>query len=239
MQPASFPGRGRILAKCMQVEVHPFVDSAGVPAVRGFLHRPLESYGEGLVLTHGAGSNCDAPLLVALSGAFAGAGYSVLRCDLPYRQSRPKGPPRGSGADDRAGLSRAVNALRNLVPGRLFLGGQSYGGRQATMLASDEANLADGLLILSYPIHPPGKPAQLRTSHLPKIQVPALFVQGSKDPFGSPPEIQSALKLIPAQTSLLIVEGAGHDLSFGRRAHASMPDVPQRIVQAFRELFTR
>jgi len=132
-----------------------------------------------------------------------------------------------------------VSALRKLVPGRLFLGGQSYGGRQATMLASEEENLADGLLILSYPLHPPGKPARLRTSHLPKVQVPALFVQGSKDPFGSPSEIQSALKLIPAQTSLLLVEGAGHDLSFGRKALAARLDIPKRIVDAFRELFTR
>ena len=66
------------------------------------------------------------------------------------------------------------------------------------MLAAAEPGMSDGLLLLSYPLHPPGKPAQLRTAHLPKIQTPSLFVSGSNDPFGSPSEIQSALKLIPA-----------------------------------------
>ena len=106
------------------------------------------------------------------------------------------------------------------------------------MLASEEANLADGLLILSYPLHPPGKPARLRTSHLPKINTPTLLVQGSKDPFGSPSEIRTALELIPARTSLLIVEAAGHDLAFGRRARAGRLDIPERIVHAFQEFFT-
>ena len=101
------------------------------------------------------------------------------------------------------------------------------------MLAAAEPSLADGLLLLSYPLHPPGKPAQLRTAHLPNIQVPSLFVSGSKDPFGSPQEIQTALKLIPAPVNFLLIEGAGHDLGFGRRVRAAMQDVPERIVRAF------
>jgi uncharacterized protein len=219
----------------MPGSVEPFADSEGAPAVRGFLHRPAAVPSDGLVLTHGAGSDCNAPLLRALGEAFSESGWSVLRCDLPYRQSRPHGPPRGSGADDRAGLRRAVQALRKLVPGRVFLGGQSYGGRQGTMLAAEEAGLADSLLVLSYPLHPPGKPAQLRTGHLPKLHTPALFVSGSEDPFGSPAELQDALRLIPGRTSFLLVEGAGHDLGFGRRARAGMQDLPSRIVHAFRE----
>lgn len=215
----------------MSAEV--FFNSAATPAVRGFLHRPEIPSVDGLVLTHGAGGDCNAPLLVALAGEFADAGWTVLRCDLPFRQSRPHGPPRGSGSDDREGLRRAVSVLRRLVPGRVFLGGQSYGGRQATMLAAAEPGLTNGLLLLSYPLHPPGKPAQLRTSHLPKIKAPSLFVSGSKDPFGSPQEIESALKLIPAPVRFLLIEGAGHDLGFGKRVRAAMQDVPDRIVRAF------
>ena len=113
------------------------------------------------------------------------------------------------------------------------MGGQSYGGRQATMVAAEDARLTDGLLVLSYPLHPPGKPTQLRTSHLPKIQASSLFVSGSKDPFGSPTEIQSALLLVPAPVSFLLIEGAGHDLGFGRRVGKGMQDVPSRIVRAF------
>jgi uncharacterized protein len=215
-----------------------FTDSEQIPTVRGFLHRPAESSGDGLVLTHGAGGNCTAPLLVALAEQLADAGWTVLRCDLPFRQLRPSGPPRGNGSEDRDGLRRAVSVVRKLVAGRVLVGGQSYGGRQATMLAAAEPGLADGLLLLSYPLHPPGKPAQLRTTHLPKIQMPSLFVSGSKDPFGSPSEIESALRLIPAPVAFLLIEGSGHDLGFGRRVRPGMADVPQRIVRAFLEHLT-
>src|SRR5262249_18509551 len=128
------------------------------PGVRGFLHTPEKAKGAGLVLTHGAGSNCDTPLLIAVAEAFAAAGVAVLRCDLPFRQKRPTGPPRGNSAEDRAGLRAAVAALRDRVKGPIFLGGHSYGGRQASMLAAEDAEIATGLLLLSYPLHPPKKP---------------------------------------------------------------------------------
>ena len=217
----------------MPATVEHIIDSDEAPAVRGFLHRAAEPSGDGLVLTHGAGGSCDAPLLVALAGALADSGFSVLRCDLPFRQARPHGPPRGSGGEDRDGLRRALDALRKFAPGRVFMGGQSYGGRQATMLAAEDTSLTDGLLVLSYPLHPPGKPTQLRAQHLPNIRVPSLFVSGSKDPFGSPAEIQSALRLIPASVTFLLIDGAGHDLGFGRRVGKGMQDVPLRIVRAF------
>ena len=123
----------------------------------------------------------------------------MLRCDLPFRQRRATGPPSPStAAADREGLRRAVEAMRELVPGQVFLGGQSYGGRQATMLAADEPEVAAALLLFSYPLHPPGKPDRLRTEHFPRLRVPAVFVQGSADPFGSLAELRSAVALIPA-----------------------------------------
>jgi predicted alpha/beta-hydrolase family hydrolase len=184
---------------------------------RGFLHRPDESGGPGLVLTHGAGGNCRMPLLVAAAEAFAAAGVTVLRCDLPFRQRRPTGPPSPSGAAaDRAGLREAVVALRRSVAGPIFLGGQSYGGRQATMLAADEPELAAALLLFSYPLHPPGKPDRLRTEHFPRLALPALFVSGTSDPFGSPDELRTAVALIPSPTRIVTVDGAGHDLKRGR-----------------------
>jgi len=187
----------------------------GQPAVRGFLHRPAGDAIASLVLTHGAGSNSRAPLLVAMAEGFAGGGIAVLRCDLPFRQARPHGPPFGNGAQDRAGLRRAVDLMREIVPARTFLGGHSYGGRQASMLAAEDPALAAGLLLLSYPLHPPKKPEQLRTAHFPKLQTPALFVHGCRDPFGSLEEMQSARRLILAPTELLHIEGAGHDLARG------------------------
>ncbi len=190
-------------------------ETPGQPAVRGFLHRPENDVRGALILTHGAGSNCSAPLLVGVAETFSGAGYLVLRCDLPFRQMRPHGPPTGNGAQDRAGLRRAAHLLRELAPGRIFLGGHSYGGRQASMLAAEDPSSADALLLLSYPLHPPEKPHQLRTAHLPELKVPALFVHGSRDPFGSLDEIRAALTLIPGPVELLAIEGAGHDLSRG------------------------
>jgi predicted alpha/beta-hydrolase family hydrolase len=194
-------------------EIVPF--AAG--GIRGFLHAPANATGAGLVLTHGAGGNCEALLLVAAATAFSAAGLSVLRCDLPFRQRRPKGPPSPAGAAaDRAGLREAVTALRAIAPGRMILGGQSYGGRQATMLAADEPHLVDALLLFSYPVHPPGKPERLRTEHFPRLQVPCIFVHGTADPFGSPDELRAALALIAAPTQALVVEGAGHNLKRGR-----------------------
>src|SRR5437868_11403484 len=184
---------------------------------RGFLHRPEGAARQGLVLTHGAGGNCRAPLLVAAAEAFAAAGLAVLRCDLPFRQRRPSGPPSPSGAAaDRAGLREAVLALRGIVGGPVSLGGQSYGGRPATMLAAEEPELAAVLLLFSYPLHPPGQPDRLRAEHFPRLRVPALFVQGTADPFGTIDELRGALALIPARTCLLPIEGAGHDLRRGR-----------------------
>jgi predicted alpha/beta-hydrolase family hydrolase len=189
--------------------------------VRGFLHRPDgppdRGSGAGLVLTHGAGGNCAAPLLVNAADLVSAAGLHVLRVDLPFRQRRASGPPSpATAAGDRAGLRQAVTALRGIVPGRVILGGQSYGGRQATMLAADEPGLAEALLLFSYPLHPPGKPERLRTEHFPRIGVPSLFVHGTVDPFGSIAELHLAVSSIPAPSRVMPVEHAGHDLRRGR-----------------------
>ena len=210
-----------------------FSDSSSDPPVRGFLHLPATPSGQGLVLTHGAGSNANAPLLIALAETFSAAGFAVLRCDLPYRQSRSYGPPGpGDAARDRAGLKHAVAALKKITSheggppnavfvgweGNIFLSGHSYGGRQSSILCSEEPGLVAGLLLLSYPLHPPRRPEQQRTAHLPGLRTPALFVHGTRDPFGSIAEIQQALKMIPARTGLFAVEGAGHDLGFKGKA---------------------
>jgi hypothetical protein len=195
----------------------PSVTPFSQASVHGFLHRPDGAGERGLVLTHGAGGNCRAPLLVAAAEAFSAAGLTVLRCDLPFRQRRPSGPPSPAGAAaDRAGLKAAVAALDDIVTGAVSLGGQSYGGRQATLLAADEPELVASLLLFSYPLHPPGQPHRLRTEHFPRLRVPALFVQGTADPFGSTAELRAAIALIPAATRLLSIEGAGHDLRRGR-----------------------
>ncbi|HXN45602.1 MAG TPA: alpha/beta fold hydrolase [Bryobacteraceae bacterium] len=200
-------------------------------SVRGFLERPAGTLRDGLVLTHGAGGDSRMSLLVALAGAFTAAGVCVLRCDLPFRQRRPHGPPSPStAAGDRAGLRDAVRAMGGIVPGRVFLGGQSYGGRQASMLAAEAPELAAGLLLLSYPLHPPGKPERARTEHFPALRTPALFVHGPRDPFATTDELRAALALIPAPVEMVEIAEAGHDLARGAF------DVAGLVVAPFRKL---
>jgi hypothetical protein len=210
----------------------PFADLASDLPVRGFLHAPSQPNGSTIVLTHGAGANCQSKLLIEISDAFAESGFSVLRFDLPFRTERPHGPPSpGGAARDREGLRRAVAIMKERKAGPIFLGGHSYGGRQATILVSEDAHLVDGLLLLSYPLHPPKKPDQLRTSHFPKLKKPAFFVHGTRDPFGTIPEMKSALKLIPASHLLLEVEGAGHDLLTKK----TPGELPARVASEFRD----
>lgn len=100
------------------------------------------------------------------------------------------------------------------------------------MLVADEPNLASGLLLSSYPLHPPSNPKRMRTEHLPRIEVPTLFVHGTRDPFATSEELEVARKLIEAKTLLIRVEGAGHDLGYGRKVTAAAKDLPDRVVRA-------
>jgi uncharacterized protein len=232
----------------------PFSDAAAEPHIRGFLHDPQQPNGDAIVLTHGAGANCQSKLLVAMSDALADAGFLVLRFDLPFRTERRFGPPSpGNAARDREGLRRAIllmkerqsNAqsdvkkkkedLTSRRHARIFVGGHSYGGRQATMLAAEDPGLVDGLLLLSYPLHPPRKPEQLRTSHFPKITTRALFVHGTRDPFATIEEMEAALKLIPGQHTLFHIEGAGHDL-LGKKPG---DELAARVVLEFQAFLKR
>lgn len=186
------------------------------------------------MLTHGAGGNCNAPLLVALADRFAAAGLSTLRCNLPFRQRRPTGPPSPSDAKhDQEGLRRALALLKQEFSGPAYVGGVSYGGRQASMLVASDPSLVDGLLLLSYPLHPPGRPAQMRTAHFPELKTPTLFVSGTKDAFGSIDELETAIKLISGKKKLVPVEGAGH----GLLQKSNREKLPDEIVAAFSAFF--
>jgi uncharacterized protein len=166
----------------------------------------------GLILTHGAGGNAAAPLLKALGDAFAGSGICVLRYDLAYREARPHGPPYpAQAAADRESIRRAAAEMRARGV-RVIAAGHSYGGRQTTMAASEDPAMADALLLLSYPLHPPGKPDAMRTAHFEGLKTPAFFVHGSRDAFGSSEEMKRAVALIPARTELMTIEGAQHGL---------------------------
>ena len=177
-----------------------------------------------LVLAHGAGGNRQTAIMRAYGVEFSARGLFVACIDLPYRQRRPKGPPSPStAAADRDGIRAACATLRAESDGPLIVGGHSYGGRQSSMAtAEDGTALADGLLLTSYPLHPPGKPDRLRTEHLPSITVPTLVVHGSTDPFGTTDEMTRAIGLIDAPTHIVELEKVGHDLNPKRKPTAAL-----------------
>ncbi len=201
--------------------------------MRGVLHAPASANGAAIALTHGAGGNMNAPVLVAMADALAAAGFTALRYQLPYRQARPTGPPRvGDAERDRDGIGNALASLRAAGAERIFAGGHSYGGRQTTMLAADEPALAGGLLLFTYPLHPPGRAAQLRTAHFPQLRTPAMFVHGERDNFATTAELEAAIKLIAARTAMVEVAGAGHDLRPPKRAE-SLEGLAARVAREF------
>ncbi len=187
-----------------------------------------------VVLTHGAGGSRESPLLQRICDEWARRGWLAVRYNLPFRRRRTKGPPSGSGTADRAGIVEAITLCRGLVDGPLIAGGHSYGGRQTSMVvaALGEAAAAEVnvLTLFSYPVHPPGKPERARTEHLPDITVPTVFTHGTSDPFGTPVEVRAAAALIGAQTAVVEIAGARHDLG------SKSLDVPALAVDAALQL---
>lgn len=182
-----------------------------------------------LLLYPGAGSDRDHSSLLAIEERL-GRLAAVERRDFPYRREGRRAPDRApklmaSVRDDLAGMSRRR--------GPVVMGGRSMGGRMTTMVAADVdgggpvARLA-GLVLVCYPLHPPGKPHKLRVDHLPALQVPCLFVSGTKDPFGSPEELERWTATIPAPVEHVWIDGGRHDL---RGADARIAEAVSAFVE--------
>ena len=150
---------------------------------------------EAVLLAPGAGASADHHTLVAVEAALAP--LPVRRMDFPYRKAGRKAPDRAPVLLDavRAELAELCEEV-GTTSDRVVLGGRSMGGRMCSMVVADGTPAA-GLALLSYPLHPPGKPEKLRTEHLPALDVPCLFVSGDKDPFGTPAELEAATAAIP------------------------------------------
>lgn len=188
--------------------------------IAGVAHEPNGTPSGVVALTHGAGGSRESVLLQQICDEWARRGWLALRYNLPYRRRRPKGPPSGSGATDRAGIVEAITLARGLADGPLIAGGHSYGGRQTSMVVAaglgNSAVPVDLLSLFSYPVHPPGKPERARTEHLQTIAVPTVFTHGSSDPFGTLDEVRDAAALIAVPTAVVEVTGARHDLGSKR-----------------------
>jgi predicted alpha/beta-hydrolase family hydrolase len=194
--------------------------------IAGVAHEPKGKAKGVVILTHGAGGSRESPLLKKICDEWASRGWLAVRYNLPYRRRRPKGPPSSSATSDQAGVVEAIEFARTLTKGPIIAGGHSYGGRMTSMVIADAAAAVDVLTLFSYPLHPPGKPERARTDHLPRITAPTVFTHGTADPFGSIDELRPAAKLIPANTEIVEVTGARHDLG------SKSLDVPGLAVDA-------
>jgi predicted alpha/beta-hydrolase family hydrolase len=163
-----------------------------------------------LLLTPGAGSNRDNPSLRAIEDAVAP--LPTARIDFPYRREGRKAPDRApkliACIEEEAA---ALVADAHIRPSRLVLGGRSMGGRMCSMAVA-EGLPARGLVLICYPLHPPGKPDKLRVEHFPQLDLPCLFVSGTRDQFGSPAELEEQLPAIPGDVTVHWIEGKDHSL---------------------------
>lgn len=132
----------------------------------------------------------------------------VVRMDFPYRKAGRRAPDR-TPVLIRAVVEEAATLMRSV--GSLILGGRSMGGRMCSMAVA-EGLAADGLVLISYPLHPPGRPERLRTDHFPQLRVPCLFVSGTRDAFGSPAELEAATAAIPGPVTHQWIDGKDHGL---------------------------
>ena len=174
----------------------------------------------GLLLTPGAGAGRDQPALVAIEQALTPAGFAVERMDFPYRlagRKAPDRPPVLLGAV-REGAARLAGEA-GLPPERVALGGRSMGGRMCSMAAADGLPCL-ALVLVSYPLHPPGRPDRLRVEHFPALTVPCLFVSGTRDAFGAPPELEAHTAAIPGPVTHVWIDGGDHGLR-GRDARVA------------------
>jgi predicted alpha/beta-hydrolase family hydrolase len=212
------------------------VAGGGVSAV---LHRPKpfeRGTGPGLLLAHGAGSDMDAPLLLALAESLARSGILVLRFNFPYADAGRRAPDRG---DVLLGTLRAAaDCLRGTEawrPGRLVLGGKSMGGRIASHLAA-QGYPCDGLVFLGYPLHPSGKPERAadRSAHLPRIPAPMLFIQGSRDALCDLALLRPVIERLGRRARLHVIEEGDHSFEVPKRLNRRREEVWDEVASQVR-----
>jgi uncharacterized protein len=172
-----------------------------------------------LVLAHGAGAGQHSAFMAGIASDIAALGVDVITFDFPYVAAKRKIPDRGPilEAAYRAVIETVGREIASARAG-LLIGGKSMGGRIATQVAAaDPALPIAGLVLLGYPLHPPGRPDTLRAAHLPAVKRPMLFIQGSRDTFGRPDELAPILAPLVPSPTLYVVEGGDHSLKIARR----------------------
>jgi predicted alpha/beta-hydrolase family hydrolase len=209
------------------------VGAGGVTALEYAAAQPCHAH---VILAHGAGTDQRHRVMAALARGIAARGVGVTTFNFLYTEQGRRSPDRAPLLIDtwRAVVDDVAGGLDRSV--RLAIGGKSMGGRMASMLlAEPESGAAparvSGLVLLGYPLHPPGKPDQLRTAHLPALRVPVLLVQGTRDPFGTRAEVEPVFRALPTRVDFEFVDGGDHGFAVPRSRGLSETDVLESVCE--------
>jgi predicted alpha/beta-hydrolase family hydrolase len=178
------------------------------------------------ILAHGAGAGQRHPFITGFATALSERGLDIVTFNFLYMEQRKRVPDRMPQLVEcyRGVIAQARESLES-ARGRLFIGGKSMGGRAATHVAAEDPGLAlSGIILLGYPLHPPGRLDKLRDAHLPDVKRPTLFVQGSRDTFGTPDELRPVLKKMSPRPTLHTVAGEGHSFKISDEILATIVD---------------
>jgi hypothetical protein len=180
-----------------------------------------------LILAHGAGAPQTSPFMLRFAAALASRGTQTITFNFPYMEARRRIPDPSAKLEAcyRAVIVKCHEMSRD---GVVVVGGKSMGGRIATQIATGDSHELSGIVVLGYPLHPPGRSRPLRDKHLRGIRIPMLFVQGSRDSFGRPDELRPILDGLPA--CLRVVEGGDHSFKVPKRSGISQEDVYDAII---------
>jgi predicted alpha/beta-hydrolase family hydrolase len=187
-----------------------------------------------LMLAHGAGAGQHSPFMTSFAAAIAARGIDVVTFNFLYTEQKRRLPDRGAALE--ACYLAAIDEARGEVASArraLFIGGKSMGGRIATQVAAADATVpVAGLVLLGYPLHPPGRPDRRRDAHLPDVKRPMLFVQGSRDTFGTPDELAPVLDTLSPRPVLHVVPGGDHSFKVARAGSGGQAAVYEQVQQA-------
>ncbi len=194
---------------------------------------PSDRAGISLILAHGAGANQTSGFMVHVAGALAARGIETVTFNFAYTEAGRRLPDRNDRLE--ACWRRIIEAARSGAIGggggrKLAIGGKSMGGRIASQVAAADPDGIAGLVFLGYPLHPPGRPDKPRSKHLPAIRAPMLFVQGSRDAFGTPDELAPVIETLNAPARLCVVEGGDHSFKVAKKSGRSQDQVYEFIL---------
>ncbi len=194
------------------------------------------SSGATLLLGHGAGADQSSPFMTGFATGLARLGIDVVTFNFLYTEQGRRAPDTNARLESvYVAAIKAVRGRKKLSANRLFIGGKSMGGRIASQVAAAGVEGLAGLVYLGYPLHPPGKPEKQRANHLALIRAPMLFLQGSRDPFGTPDELRSVISEHKLKADIHVIENGDHSFSVPKSSPVSQEDV----FETSRELIAR